>query len=100
MCNKTTVTEAMFCEVVQPAMQALFADLMPAGYSIYKLAEYDPKVHTAPNLWLEKRENPAAKYLAILISDTSSVPALGETVTDAISTAIAKIEAVNGSVQQ
>lgn len=98
--SPTTVTEAMFCEIVQPATQALFADVLPAGYIIYKLAEYDPQVHTAPNLWFEKRENPSAKYLAILISDTSSVPALGETVTDAISAAIAKVEKLEGSVKQ
>lgn len=93
-------TDAMFCSVVLPAMQAMYTDLLPAGYSIHRLAVYDPKVHSAPNLWLEKRENPTAKYLATLVSHTSSVPALGETVTDAISAAIAKIEARKGSVRQ
>lgn len=93
------IKEAMFLRVLQPAMEAMYADLMPAGYSIYKLAEYDPKVHSAPNLWLERHEKPEAKYLAILVNDTGTVPALGETVTDAINAAILKIEQRKGGAQ-
>jgi hypothetical protein len=87
-----TVAEEMF-EIVRQAMQAQYAEILPTGFSIHMIAEFDPERHRAPNLWLEKREKPAARYLAILISHTSSVPALGETVADAIGSAISKIEA-------
>ena len=80
-------------DIVRQAMSREFADLMPKGFSIGRIVEYDPLVHTAPNLWLDKRENPKAQYLVNLNSSTSTVPALGETVADAVKAAILKIEA-------
>ena len=97
--NQTTTAEAMM-RITHQVMDKLFVDLMPPGFSIYKIAEYDPQVFPAPGLLFEKRDNPAARYIAILTSDTASVPALGETVTDAISASIVKIEAMQGTVKQ
>lgn len=77
-------------EIVKQAMTAQYASVMPPGFSIWRIAEYDPEKHRAPNLWLEKREKPTARYLVQLHSDTASVPALGETVNDAVQAAIAK----------
>ncbi len=92
MSDPETIKDAGL-RVMEKVMGELFADLLPPGFWIYKICEYDPEVFPAPGLSLEKRANPAARYVAILTSDTASVPALGETVTDAISAAIAKIEA-------
>lgn len=78
--------------VLLGAMQMAYAARLPPGFIIHTLAEYSPDRFPAPNLWFEKRGNPAAKYIAILTSDTAGVPALGETVTAAIDAAIAKIE--------
>jgi hypothetical protein len=85
----------MFSLLTQ-AMNGLYADQLPEGASIYKIAEYDPARHTAPNLWFEKRENPEAKYLAIIVTPTSSVPALGKTVSDAVEFALSKVAAREG----
>ena len=82
-------------DVVRQALSAELADVMPRGFEIYLVAEYDPERFPAPNLWLEKREKPNARYVAILVSDTDSVPALGETVADAVKASIAKIESLN-----
>lgn len=77
-------------EIVKQVMTAQYASVMPQGFSIGRIVEYDPTKHPAPNLWLEKREKPNARYLVQLHSETSSVPALGETVNDAMQAAIAK----------
>lgn len=79
-------------ELLKEAMSKQYAEMMPVGYAIYKLAEYDPHVFPAPGLLFERRRNPGVKYIAILISDTASVPALGETVADAVGAAIVKIQ--------
>lgn len=88
-----TTTESMLANILLPVMRQMYADVMPAGFRIHLIAEYAQERFPAPNLWLEKRGKPASRYVAILVSDTASVPALGETVTDAINSAIAKIEA-------
>lgn len=82
-------------QIITDALNAEYQHLMPAGFSIYRVAEYDPKHHTAPHLWFEKRENPACRYIVILTSDTASVSALGETVNDAVKACILKIETNN-----
>lgn len=74
------------------AMNTQYAQLMPEGFTIHLIDEYRPNRYPAPNLWMEKKEKPNAKYIVILTSDTRSVPALGETVADAIGWAISKIE--------
>jgi len=87
-----TVPQEML-DIVKQALNAEYVALLPEGFQIYKVDEYDPAKHTAPNLWYEKlKVVPDAKYLAVLVGPTSSVPALGETVNDAIKRAIAKIE--------
>ena len=89
-----TPTEAL--SIVQEALSEEYKHMLPEGYVIYKVAEYDPQVHTAPNLWWEKQANPDARYLVILLSDWASVPALGVTVNDALKAAIAKAEHRDG----
>lgn len=84
-----TIDDAM--ELLRQAMERQYEHMLPEGFGIYKIAEYDPKVFPAPNLWYDKKMNPAARYLVILHGPTSSVPALGETVSDAITAAIAKV---------
>jgi hypothetical protein len=83
-------------ELTRLALSAEYEHLLPDGYVIYKVAEYDPQVHTAPTLWWEKGANPEARYLVILLSDWASVPALGVTVNDALKAAIAKVQARDG----
>lgn len=90
--GEKTFKEAML-EIVADATNAEYQHLMPEGYRVSRVAEYDPEKHTAPNLHFEKlMEVPNAKYLVNLSSDTSSVPALGSTVNEAIKRAIVKIE--------
>lgn len=84
-------------EALRSALSAEYADLLPEGYSIYRIAEYDPEKHPAPNLRWEKAANPDARYLVILLSDWASVPALGVTVNDALKAAIAKAEHRDGT---
>lgn len=81
-------------EIVRQALQAQYATTIPAGYKIARVAEYDPAKHPAPNLWMEARDFPNAQrlYLVTLHSDTGSIPALGETVNDALGRAITKAE--------
>jgi hypothetical protein len=81
-------------ELIKMALSAEYEHMLPEGYVIYKVAEYDPEIHTAPNLWWEKREKPDARYLVILLSDLASVPALGATVNDALKAAIAKAQSI------
>ena len=87
-------------EILRKALAAEYKNLLPEGYVIYKVAEYDPKVHTAPNLAWEKGTNPAARYLVILLSDWASVPALGQSVNDALKLAIYKAEKLDGTALQ
>lgn len=79
-------------EILKDALNAEYRHMMPQGFSIYRLAEYDPKQHTAPHLHFEKREKPNSRYIAILASDTASASALGETVNDAVKACILKLE--------
>ena len=90
------MTEADAFEILRAALSAEYKHMLPEGYAIYKVAEYDPQVHTAPNLWWEKRANPEARYLVILLSDWASVPALGVTVNNALKSAIAKAQKRDG----
>lgn len=95
----TNIMDEMFA-LLQEAMGKQYAHLMPEGFYIYKLAEYTPEKFPAPNLWYEKKLNPAAKYLCILTDDsTASVPALGETVNAAITNALAKLESYGATKQ-
>jgi hypothetical protein len=68
------------------------ANHLPKGWQIFLLAEYNPTLFPAPNLWHENQLNPNAKFLAILSNDFASVPALGNTIGLAILNAIAKIK--------
>lgn len=79
-------------EILKGALNAEYQHMMPEGFSIYRIAEYDPTQHTAPHLVLEKRQNPASRYIVILTSDTASVSALGETVNDAVKACILRLE--------
>ena len=91
--SRIQMMDEMFA-LLKDAMAAQYAQMLPAGFSIHLLAEYTPLRFPAANLWLEKQEKPGAKYVAILTSDMASVPALGETITDAINAAIVKAEAL------
>lgn len=90
------MSRAEALELARLAMSAEYKHMLPEGYSIYKVAEYDPKEHPAPNLWWEKCANPKARYLVILLSDWASVPALGVTANDALKAAISKAESRDG----
>jgi hypothetical protein len=95
----TNMIDEMF-EILREAMNKQYADRLPQGFYIYKLAEYTQDRFPAPNLWFEKKQNPAAKYLCIISDDcTASVPALGETVNAAIAAAIAKHESWGATKQ-
>jgi len=94
-----SMMDEMF-ELLKEAMNKQYADRLPQGFVIYKLAEYTQDKFPAPNLWYEKKLNPRAKYLCIISDDcTASVPALGETVNDAIMGAIAKQESYGATKQ-
>lgn len=104
--GKAAAEKHVMFELLGDALNKQYADLMPAGFMIWRVAEYDPDVHRAPNLWLEKRDKPDAKYVAILTSNVAiltsndaSVPALGATVNDAVAAAIAKIEQMRSTPQ-
>ncbi len=84
-------------EILRDALNRQYAAMLPSGFVVHKVAEYDPKEHTAPNLAWEKGANPEARYLVILLSDWASVPALGVTVNDALKLAIYKIEKREGT---
>lgn len=86
-------------DILKNALNEEYRHLMPAGFSIYSIAEYDPKQHTAPHLFLEKRAKPESRYIVILISDNASLSALGETVNDAVKACIVKAEARNPEVR-
>lgn len=86
-----SITDEML-ELVRQAINAQYRNALPSGWEITRVCEYDPKVHTAPNLHFEKRDYPEAKYLVNLTGPTSSTPALGETVNDAVKRAIAKAD--------
>lgn len=79
-------------EIVKDALNAEYQHMMPEGFSIYRVAEYDPKQHTAPHLHFEKLEKPNSRYIVILTSDNTSLSALGETVNDAVKACILKLE--------
>ena len=79
-------------ELLKGALNQEYKDLLPAGFTIYSIAEYDRWVHTAPHLLLEQKANLSNRYIAILTSDTESLSALGETVNDAVKNCIMKIE--------
>lgn len=90
--------QAEILELVIKAISAEYGNLMPDGFTVYRVDEYTQEKYPAPNLWFEKsREVPGAKYIVILTDDVSSVPALGETVNHAMKRAIAKIEARNSA---
>jgi hypothetical protein len=86
-------------DIVRRALNAQYAHLLPDGFTVHMIAEYDPVFHPAPNLAWEKAANPDAKYLVILLSDWASVPALGVTVNDALKSAIQKGEHQYGAKQ-
>jgi hypothetical protein len=85
--------------VLRDALNAQYKHMLPEGFDVYKIAEYDPVKHPAPNLWYEKTQNPAARYLVILTSDYATAPALGITVNDALAAAILKVEQRKGAKQ-
>jgi len=85
-------------EIVRKAINAEYAALLPDGFEVFRVDEYTQAKYPAPNLWYEKTHLvPEAKYVAILLGEQESVPALGVTVNDAVKRAIAKIEARNAS---
>ena len=79
-------------EILKGALNAEYKHMMPKGFSIYRIAEYNPKQHTAPHLALEKRQNPANRYIVTLTSDTACLSHLGETVNDAVKACILRLE--------
>ena len=83
--------EEIMHEIAVEAIRQNYASILPLGFKIRKIVKYDPQTHTAPNLLFEADRNPAVRYLAFLQSNTSSVPALGETMTGAVDAALAKI---------
>lgn len=85
--------------ILRDALNAQYRHMLPAGFEISRIAEYDPVKHPAPNLWYEKKLNPAARYLVNIMSDSETVPALGVTVNDALKAAILKVEQRKGSKQ-
>ncbi len=79
-------------EIARAALNEEYKHLLPAGFTIHRLAEYDPSKHKAPHLLLEMRERPDVRYIAWLTSDTASFTALGETLNDAVKHCIAAVE--------
>lgn len=79
-------------ELLKFALNDAYANLMPEGFSIYRIAEYDPKLHTAASLTQLKRANPKVKYIVTLTSDTCAISQLGETVNEAVRWCIMELE--------
>jgi hypothetical protein len=79
-------------EIARAALNEEYKHLLPPGFTIHRLAEYDPSKHKAPHLLFEMRERPDVRYIAWLTSDTASFTALGETLNDAVKRAIATVE--------
>ena len=79
-------------EIARQALNQQYKYMLPRGFEIFRLAEYDPSKHTAPHLAFEFRARPECRYIAWLTSDTASFTGLGETVHDAVKQAIAAVE--------
>lgn len=79
-------------DILTKALNAEYKHLLPVGFTIHRIARYDPKLHKAPHLLLEKSINQKCEYIATLTSDTECLSHLGETVNDAVKVCIMKIE--------
>lgn len=79
-------------DLARKALNEEYKHLLPDGFTILRVAEYDSAKHKAPHLLFEKRDRPAARYIVWLASDTASFTALGETLNDAVKRAIATVE--------
>lgn len=77
-------------ESLLESLTNLYKDVLPVGFKVSRVAIYDPVKHSAPNLYFEKKERPLAEYLINIQSDTSSIPALGVSIDDAIKRAVVK----------
>lgn len=81
-------------EILCTALNAQYRNILPVGFSVSRVDEYDPTRHTAPNITIEAAENRPARYIVNITSDTMTVPAIGATVNHALQRAIMKAEHV------
>ena len=88
-------------EIVRQAMNKEYADLLPEGGEVTRIALYDPNEHKAPHLWIDKCYHPKKKYIVTITygddKQSGCASMLGETVNDAIKATIAKIGEHHGT---
>lgn len=62
-------------EILKEALNAEYRHMMPEGFSIYRIAEYDPEYHKAPHL-SQKEEVEVTRYAVEGSTDMELPPAL------------------------